>query len=130
MIVPDTSVTEEIISSYNLILYGNAIENAITAGIEKSLPIRIEDGRFVFADEILPPEATASLFVYRNPLNPEKKVLVRESIGSEGLKLSGYFSTLYSGAGVPDYLIWSDDVWDKGWGGVIKAGFFSADWKP
>ncbi|MCK4334730.1 prolyl oligopeptidase family serine peptidase [candidate division WOR-3 bacterium] len=130
MIVPDTAVTEEMINSYNLILYGNATENAITAGIEKSLPIRIEDGRFVFADEILPPEATASLFVYRNPLNPNKKVLVREGIGTDGLKLSGYFSTLYSGAGVPDYLIWSDDVWDKGWGGVIKAGFFTADWKP
>jgi len=129
MIVPDTAVTGEMINSYNLILYGNATENAITARIEKNLPIRIEDGRFVFADEILPPEATASLFVYRNPLNPEKKVLVREGIGSEGLKLSGYFSTLYSGAGVPDYLIWSKEVSDKGWGGVIKAGFFDADWK-
>ncbi len=128
MIVPDTAVTEEMINSYNLILYGNATENAITAGIEKSLPIRIEDGRFVFADEILPPEATASLFVYRNPLNPNKKVLVREGIGSEGLKLSGYFSTMYSGAGLPDYIIWSKEVSDKGWGGVIKAGFFDEDW--
>lgn len=127
-IVPDTAVTEEIINTYNLVLLGNAEQNVITARIEKNLPIRIEDGRFVFADEILPPEATASLFVYRNPLNPNKKVLVREGIGSDGLKLSGYFSTLYSGAGIPDYIIWSEDVSDKGWGGVIKAGFFTADW--
>ncbi|MEA3311732.1 MAG: prolyl oligopeptidase family serine peptidase [candidate division WOR-3 bacterium] len=127
-IVPDSAVTDEMIEAYNMILYGNAEQNAVTAGIEKSLPIRIEDGRFVFADEILPPEATASLFVYRNPLNHDKKVLVREGIGFEGLKLSGYFSTLYSGAGLPDYVIWSKEVSDKGWGGVIKAGFFTADW--
>ena len=129
MIVPDTAVTDEMIERYNLVLYGNADQNAITAGIEKNLPIRIEGGRFVLADEVLPPEALAALFVYYNPLNPEKKVLVREGIGSDGLKLSGYFSTMYSGAGLPDYVIWSDEVYNKGWGGVIKAGFFTANWE-
>ncbi|TET22753.1 MAG: hypothetical protein E3J71_04935 [Candidatus Stahlbacteria bacterium] len=129
-IVPDTAVTEEIISSYNLILFGNAGQNAVTARIEKDLPIRIEDDRFVVSQEILPPEAIAAVFVYPNPLNDAKKVLIFEGIGSDGLKLSGYFSSLYSGAGIPDYLIFSDAVHDKGWGGVIKVGFFDADWKP
>jgi len=129
-IVPDTAVTEEIISSYNLILYGNAEQNAVTARIEKDLPIRIEEDRFVVSQEILPPEAIAAVFVYPNPLNDAKKVLIFEGIGSDGLKLSGYFSSLYSGAGIPDYIIFSDAVHDKGWGGVIKAGFFDADWKP
>lgn len=127
-IVPDTSVTDEMIERYDLVLYGNAEQNVITAGIEKNLPVRIEDGRFVLANEVLPPEASAALFVYYNPLNPDKKVLVREGIGSDGLKLSGYFSTMYSGAGLPDYIIWSEGVSDKGWGGVVKAGFFTADW--
>jgi poly(3-hydroxybutyrate) depolymerase len=129
-IVPDTAVTDEIIEHYNLILYGNAEQNVITARIEASLPIRIEDGRFVFGSERLPPEAVASVFVYPNPLNPEKRVLVREGIGEDGLKLSGYFSTMYSGAGIPDYVIWSDEVSDKGWGGVVKNGFFNVEWNP
>jgi len=129
-IVPDTLVTDAMIERYNLILFGNAEQNAITAGIEPNLPIRIEDGRFVFAGEVLPPEAEAALFVYPNPLNSEKLVLVREGIGEEGLKLSGYFSTLYSGAGLPDYLIWGDETGNKGWGGVIRAGFFDAEWNP
>lgn len=127
-IVPDTAVDVGIIDRYNLILFGNARQNAVTARIEEYLPIWIEGERFVFDDEALASDADAALFVYPNPSNSDKKVLVREGIGSEGLKLCGYFSTLYSGAGLPDYLIWSADVWNKGWGGVVKAGFFDADW--
>lgn len=127
-IVPDTLVDAGITDRYNLILLGNAYQNAVTARLEEYLPIWIEDGRLVFDDEVLPPEALAALFVYPNPSNSNKKVLVREGIGSDGLKLSGYFSTLYSGAGLPDYIIWGKDVTDKGWGGVVKAGFFTAEW--
>lgn len=127
-ILPDTLVDAGITDRYNLILLGNAYQNAVTARLEEYLPIWIEDGRFVFGDEVLPPEALAALFVYPNPSNSEKKVVVREGIGSDGLKLSGYFSTLYSGAGLPDYIIWGKDVTDKGWGGVVKAGFFTAEW--
>jgi dienelactone hydrolase len=128
-IVPDSLVDADLINCYNLILFGNADQNAVTARIEAGLPVRIQEGRFVFNDEIMPPGADAALFVYPNPLNPHKKVLVREGIGEEGLGRSGYFSTLYSGAGLPDYIIWGAEVADKGWGGVIEAGFFTAEWE-
>ncbi len=129
-VVADTSVTSSMMERYNLILIGNSEQNKIVAAVEKDLPIKINRSRFVVNGEILPANARAALFIYPNPLNPAKKILVREGIEAEGLRLSGYFSTLYSGAGLPDYIIWSTDVWDKGWGGVVKAGFFNADWTP
>lgn len=130
MIAPDTSVDKDMMERFNLILFGSAAENSITAAFESRLPVKIDGERFVFDGEKLPPEALSALFVFPNPLSPKKKILVREGIGEEGLKLSGYFSTLYSGAGLPDYIVWSKDVYDKGWGGVVKAGFFDADWTP
>lgn len=128
-IIPDTLVDISIIDRYNLILFGNADQNSVTARIEEYLPIWIENDRLMFCDEVLPPEAVAALFVYPNPSNSTKKVLVREGIGEDGLKQSGYFSTLYSGAGLPDYIIWGPQTDNKGWGGVYEAGFFTADWK-
>ncbi len=128
IIVPDTELTNAMIASYNLILLGNAKQNLITAGIEDNLPIRIKNNHFFLGKQALPPEADAALFIFYNPLNPKKKVLIREGIGPEGLKRSGYFSTMYSGAGLPDYIIWGKNVANKGWGGVIETGFFNADW--
>jgi pimeloyl-ACP methyl ester carboxylesterase len=44
-VLPDTEVTQEIINKYNLILFGNAQTNAVTAKIQNKLPIKILDGQ-------------------------------------------------------------------------------------
>ena len=71
----------------------------------------------------------AAKFIYPNPLNPERLIGVHEGVGLDGLKLSTFFTALYSGAGLPDFMIFDENVKLKGWGGVIAAGFFDSDWQ-
>jgi pimeloyl-ACP methyl ester carboxylesterase len=130
-IVPDTEVTQAMIDKYNLILFGNAQTNAVTARIQNKLPIRIPDGQAqlnISAIKRLYGDL-GIIFLYPNPLNPKKFVLLYEGTTEMGQKLSDRFGTLYSGAGLPDFLILGEEVKQKGWGGVKAAGFFSNQWQ-
>lgn len=132
-VLPDSEVTAATIEGYNLILFGGPTENAVTKAIDRRLPIRMVDGHFRLANrrpDIAPAagRALAAVFVYPNPLNPERLVVVREGTGADGLKLSTFFGVLHSGSGLPDYLIFDDTVRKSGWAGVRAAGFFDSNW--
>ena len=128
-IIPDTEVTDEIMNDYNLILFGGADENLITAKINENLPIKVKDGEILLGEKRIKGKQIAVEFIYPNPLNPERFVFVHEGNDLEGLSLSDFFTTIYSGAGLPDFIIFDDRVRQKGWGGVICAGFFDSDWQ-
>jgi dienelactone hydrolase len=128
-ILPDTEVTSETMENFNLILFGGPEENFVTAKLNRKLPIRIEDHKIVFGEKKTGGEGTAAKFIHPNPFNPDMFVCVHEGVGLDGLKLSTFFTALYSGAGLPDFMIFDEDVKLKGWGGVICGGFFDADWQ-
>jgi pimeloyl-ACP methyl ester carboxylesterase len=128
-IISDTEVTSEIIADYNLVLFGGANENFITAKINENLPIKVKDGRILLGEKRIKGKQIAVEFIYPNPLNPEKFVFVHEGNDLKGFLLSDFFTTIYSGAGLPDFVIFDDRVKQKGWGGVICAGFFDSDWQ-
>jgi pimeloyl-ACP methyl ester carboxylesterase len=128
-VLPDTEVTSETMKEYNLILFGGKEENSITAKISGDLPIRIENGKLLFGEKEIPGDNVAAEFIYPNPANPDKFVFVHLGVDSSGLKLSTFFTTLYSGAGLPDFVIFDDKVKSKDWGGVICAGFFDCNWQ-
>lgn len=128
-ILPDTEVTSEIMEEYNLILFGGPEENFVTAKLSKGLPIRIKDQKILFGKKEIPGDGIAVEYIYPNPANPERFVFVHQGVGLAGLKLSTFFTALYSGAGLPDFIIFDDKVKYKGWGGVLCAGFFDSDWQ-
>ncbi|MCK4556376.1 MAG: hypothetical protein KAU47_02575 [Candidatus Aminicenantes bacterium] len=128
-IIPDAEVTGEIIDRYNLVLFGSPETNSITAKINKDLPISIKENRVFINDQIIEGEDLALQMIYPNPLNPEKFILVREGISPEGEELSGLFNTIYSGSGMPDFIVYDKKVRENGWAGVIAAGFFDMSWK-
>jgi pimeloyl-ACP methyl ester carboxylesterase len=128
-VFPDTEVTKEVMQTHNLILFGGPEENSVTAALNKNLPIRIEDQRMFFGKKRIRGDNLAAEFVYPNPSNPERFVLVHEGVGLSGLKLSNFFTPLYSGAGLPDFIIFDNQVRYEGWGGVICAGFFDSGWQ-
>jgi predicted esterase len=128
-ILPDTEVTQDIMENYNLILFGGPEENSVTAQLNKQLPIRTENGRMFLGKEEIPGDSLAAEFIYPNPLNPGKFVFVHQGIGAAGLELSTFFTTLYAGAGLPDFLIFDRQAKRKGWGGVVCAGFFNQEWQ-
>jgi pimeloyl-ACP methyl ester carboxylesterase len=128
-VLPDTEVTPQTMANFNLILFGGPRENSVTAKLSRRLPIRIEDEKIFLGKNEISGENVAVQFIYPNPENPEKFVFVRQGTNLDGLKLSNFFTALYSGAGLPDYLVFDERVRRKAWGGVICAGFFDSDWQ-
>ena len=128
-IIPDTEVTKEITDDYNLILFGGPDENFITHKINGRLPIKVKNGEILLGRKRIKGKQIGMEFIYPNPLNPEKFIFVHEGNDLGGLSLSDFFSAIYSGAGLPDFIIFDDKAKQKGWGGVICAGFFDPDWQ-
>ncbi len=128
-VLPDTEVTSEQIRDYNLILFGNEETNRIVARIGSRIPVTTRKGRVLLGKRELPAEDLATQVVYPNPLNPKKLVVIYAATSPEAVKFSGFFSTLHSGAGVPDFVVYERSVRRTGWGGVVAAGFFDKNWK-
>jgi hypothetical protein len=73
-------------------------------------------------------DSLAALFVYPNPLNPDRLVLVRMGTDSDYTRLSLFWNVASSGAGIPDFMLFDRSVRRFGWAGVRAAGFFGPDW--
>lgn len=128
-IIPDAEVTKEIIERYNLILFGGAETNSITAKINNDLPISIKENQVYINNQVIKGQDIAVQMIYPNSLNPEKFVVIREGNSPKGEELSGLFNVIYAGAGLPDFIIYDEKVKEKGWAGVIAAGFFDTNWQ-
>ncbi len=127
-IISDREVSDKIIKDYNLILFGCPQENLIVKRINKKLPLSIKGERIYMGDNPVDDQDLALEEVYPNPLNPQKLVLVFAGANKQADEISGFFNTLYSGAGLPDFVVYDKSVRRRGWGGVVTAGFFSTDW--
>jgi dienelactone hydrolase len=144
-VLPDTEVTSEHIKNYNLILFGSDQTNSIIAKVNGKLPIRFNEnyvpGRYqsglkdlywltLFIGKKIQKETDLCLIeIYPNPLNPEKFVLLYSATTQKAMKYMNLFSTLYSGAGLPDFIVWDESAAQYGWGGVVATGFFDKNWK-
>ncbi len=125
-ILPDTLVSEKDMERYNLIIFGGPGANYLSERLERRLPISERDCRLRFFNK----EWSGDLsyrYIYPNPMAPKRFILISGGTNIQGLKLSTFFSTLHSGAGLPDFIIFSPEVERKGWGGVLAAGFFERD---
>jgi predicted esterase len=128
-ILPDTEVTRDIIKNHNLIVFGNAETNAVLKWTNHELPIKIEHNRVLIDTDTLFDKDLCIIEIYPNPLNPDKFMLVYAPASREAEKLMGFFTPLYAGAGLPDYMVYNHSVLTHGWAGIIAAGFFDTDWK-
>jgi pimeloyl-ACP methyl ester carboxylesterase len=126
-VVPDTEVSPEDIARCNLVLYGGSAENLVTRRIGDRLPVRVKAGQMMLGDKNLG-DSLAAMFIYPNPLNRDRLVLVRMGTDSENTRLSLFWGAMSSGAGIPDFMVFDRRVRRYGWAGVKAAGFFGPDW--
>ncbi|UCG43847.1 MAG: prolyl oligopeptidase family serine peptidase, partial [candidate division WOR-3 bacterium] len=127
-VLPDTEVTAAMVETRNLVLLGGPDANSYTRKIGRGLPIQAKQGHMHLAKRDLGPEL-AALFVYPNPENKHKLVLVRMGTDPEHDKLSRSWGLVYSGSGVPDFMVFDRTVKKQAWAGVHAAGFFGPDWR-
>jgi predicted esterase len=128
VIKSDQEVTSEDIETNNLILYGGPETNALVAGIKDKLPIRIEKNCIRVGDREFRGEDIGVKFVYPNPLNPSRYVLINAGVTSKAVdKIHRLGDPLYDP--LPDYIIFSrqDVSFDRHF--FLAAGFFDRNWE-
>jgi len=128
-VIPDSEATDEIIRKYNLILYGNSQTNAVLAKIQDRLPIWVTPQGISVGEQMLWGDGLAARFLYPNPLNPQKFVVVIAGTSIKGMRLAGLSGMFYSGAGLPDFIVYDERVKTQAWGGFLAAGFFDNSWQ-
>ncbi|RKY83754.1 hypothetical protein DRQ11_12575 [candidate division KSB1 bacterium] len=128
-ILADTQVTSEIIQKYNLILFGGPRSNFLTQRLQDYLPIKISNEGVTLGAFPIPGSDLAVKFIYPNPLNPNKFVVVNAGTSPLASCLSERLSLFYTGVGFPDFMIFDLSFKEKGWGSMIAAGFFDQNWQ-
>jgi hypothetical protein len=127
-VLPDTEVTDALLRSHNLLLYGSPQENSVTARANGSLPVRVSSGHVLLGRRDLGTNLAATC-VYPSPFNPDHLIYVRMGTGPAETRLAGFFGLIGSSTGVPDFMVFDKSVRRYGWAGVRAAGFFGSDWQ-
>jgi hypothetical protein len=127
----DFEVTAEDINRHSLVIVGTVKGNAMLAKIAKSLPIRVEGEEILLGDKRFRGRAPAASFIYPNPLNAKRYVVVHTGVSLEAL-----FYTAHLPGILPDYIIYDGPTWAWKRGRllddrkVLAAGFFDKKWQP
>ncbi|MFH1675496.1 MAG: prolyl oligopeptidase family serine peptidase, partial [bacterium] len=114
---------------YNLILIGGPSSNSLSAKMAENLPIKIGSGGVALGDKFIPGTDLAVKFVYPNPDSEGTLIYADWGTSLKGMRLAVGLTCLYSGSGVPDFLVYDDEVRLGGYASVRAAGFFDNDWQ-
>jgi dienelactone hydrolase len=75
-VINDTQVTDELIETRHLVLFGDPGSNAVLAKIVDKLPLKWNRQTFEVADRTYNPVEHGLAMIYPNPLNPRKYVVI------------------------------------------------------
>ena len=132
-VVPDTEFLEGAAgparyAHRNVILYGNRDTNRAWPSLLGDGPVTVRRDRVVVGTRVVEGDALACLFVRPRPGDDVASVGVVAGTGLPGLRLTERLPYLASGVGVPDLVVLSAAMLEKGAEGVLGAGFFGDDW--
>ncbi|MBI2855756.1 MAG: redoxin domain-containing protein [Chloroflexi bacterium] len=125
----DTEVTEEDIANYHLVLYGTPANHALLVRMLDQLPIHVTPNSLTLGGDTFHGEDL--LFIYPNPLNPEKYVEIGTGWRDEAVANIDQVP----GRGVNDYVVFNSASKTSGGGFVqvgvpLAKGFFDKLWQP
>lgn len=112
---------------HNLVLIGGPRSNYVSQIVSRNVPIKLQTNGVWLGDEFIPGEDMAVKFVYPK-MHSKGLILCNWGTSLEGTRLAGGLTCLYSGSGLPDFLIYDRDVRLKGYAGVKAMGFFDNEW--
>ena len=115
-------------ASRNVIIYGNADNNAAWPLLLSDSPVQVRNGWVQIGERRIMGDTLACLFL--QPLRGDDAALVGVVAGSgtPGQRLTERLPYFLSGAGFPDCLVVGPEMLAKGIEGVRVAGFFGEDW--
>lgn len=101
-VIPDTEVTDALMRSAHLALYGAPGQNAVLDRIAERLPIRVEDAAVrLDSGERFQGSDVGARFVYPNPLAPRRYVLVHTGVSADAVSRTRNLPDF-----LPDYVVY------------------------
>jgi hypothetical protein len=129
-VVADRDVTDEMMRSAHLVLYGTEGDNEVLGRIRDRLPIRISDGAVVAGKTRYEGDDVGVRFIHPNPLAPDRYVIVQAGVTVEavrdGHKLPDF---------LPDYLVYDGRTTRRklrlvtGGQRPLDMGYFDSRWR-
>jgi hypothetical protein len=108
-------------------LFGNATTNSIIRKIDSKLALRIKKESVFYNKQKIEGYDLCCMLVCPNPLNQNKLVCTYMPSTKQAEKYMGFFVPLYTGTGLPEFIVYDKSVLKYGWGGVKAAGFLSKE---
>ena len=100
-VVADTELTEAMMRSAHVVLYGSPGDNAVLERVAGALPIRVEPGAVVVGSERYEGDDVGVRFVYPNPLAPQRYLIVQAGVTPRAVRSGNEIPEF-----VPDYLVY------------------------
>jgi hypothetical protein len=100
-VLADTEVSDEILRDNNLVLYATPGSHTLLSRIEAQLPIRVEADAVVVGSQRYTDKGVGTKFIYPNPLNPKRYVIVLAAPSLDAVK-AGYNLPDF----LPDYVVY------------------------
>ena len=127
-VVDDTAVTEEMIKSANLVLWGDASSNSVMAKIADQLPIQWSKNQIAVGEKKYDAAEHAPILIYPNPLNQDRYIVLNSSFTYRDY---AYLNNARQVPMLPDWAIVNlktppGNVWP---GEVVDADFFDEEWQ-
>jgi pimeloyl-ACP methyl ester carboxylesterase len=127
-IIADRDYTPEGYKGRSVILYGNATTNSAWPLLLKDCPIQVKRNELRAGDKVFQGDDLAAYFVRPLP-DGVTSVAVITGTGLKGMEAANANQYFAGASGFPDYMIFRLEMLQTGAAGVLKAGFFSHDWK-
>ncbi|KQR66906.1 prolyl oligopeptidase family serine peptidase [Pedobacter sp. Leaf176] len=126
-VITDKEFSSSKYNGRNIILYGNADNNAAWANLLKDCPIRVTNVQITVGGNTWKGDNLGAYYIW--PQKDNKHLIgVVASTGVTGMK-SAYANQYFAGgSGFPDYMIFSSDLSKQGVKGIKLAGFYDNDW--
>ena len=118
-IIPDVELTEDLLQTNNLLLYGVYDSNAILAQFEGELPITFEGKTIHISDKSYTADGTAVFAVFPHPSKP-RNAMLRCTQGLRRMQYAG--GSHLDMQLLPDYIVYSG-------GQLLDWGFWGNSWK-
>ncbi|MEZ6060889.1 MAG: prolyl oligopeptidase family serine peptidase [Planctomycetaceae bacterium] len=127
-VVNDSDVTDELIQSANLVLWGDPSSNSVMSRIAGELPVKWDSDQITVGSKTYDATHHAPILVYPNPLNQDRYVVLNSSFTFRDY---AYLNNARQVPMLPDWAVIDLNtppgyVWP---GKVVAANFFDEQWQ-
>lgn len=129
-VVSDAELTAEQFKNRHLILFGDPGSNAVLRRIVEQLPLTWTEREITFNGQTYSTDQHAVVFIYPNPLNPEKYVVINSGMTVRERDFKASNAWLFPKWGDHASLRFTPTNTNGFAETILNAGFFNANWEP